>query len=453
MTNLPALAASAVPADRAAQELVDPRHDIRRGAITAALFFVLFLGWAAIARLDAAAHATGTLIVSGQRQTVQHRDGGVVGAILVKEGQKVTRGQLLFSLVAPEVQAQERALTSQAMRLLATRARIEAEQAGGRLRVPVEFATFQGSDRAEAMRVLRLQQGELGARAATLSAQRAALGARASQSSAQGRGFSSQTSSADEQIKIVEQQIESLRPAAEKGFVSQTRVRELERLRADLIGQRGQYDASAAASAGSRREQELLGAEATQSFRERLATELRDVENQLGDVMPKLAAAREQLRQTAIRAPATGTIVGLAVFTPGGVVAPGAKLMDIVPQDSPLVVQAQVAPDVADDMAPGMAAEVRFTGIRDRSVPPLAGEITRVSADSFADETSGRRYFTAEVVVPRSQLARLKSPDGRPHRLSAGMPAEVLVPLRARTALDYFLEPLTLQFWGAFSEE
>ena len=434
--------------------VAEPSRDIRTGAIIASLFFILFLGWAAFARLDAAAYATGTLIVSGQRQTVQHRDGGVVGAIMVKEGQRVRRGDVLVSLAAAEVQAQERALSSQAYRLLATRARLEAEQEGrGSVAVPAEFSTLAEGDRDEAMRALRLQQVELNARAATLAAQRGALGARATQSGAQGRGFGSQTVSAEAQIKLIDEQIAALRPVAEKGFVSQTRLRELERVKASLEGQRGQYSASVAQSAGAARESELMRLEAAENFRSRISSELREVEQALGDVLPKLAAARDQLARTSIRAPATGTVVGLAVFTPGGVVAPGQKLMDIVPDNTPLVVQAMISPENADDLRPGQVAEVRFPGIKERSLPPLEGELTRVSADSFTDEASGMQYFTGEVVVPRDQLALLKDENGKPFQLRAGMPAEVLIALRKRTALDYFLEPLTSQFWGSFREE
>lgn len=434
--------------------VAEPSRDIRTGAIVAALFFILFLGWAAFARLDAAAYARGTLVVSGQRQTVQHRDGGVIGEIMVEEGQKVRRGDILVSLAAAEVQAQERALASQAYRLLAQRARLEAEQAGrSTIAVPAEFTALSERDRAEAMRVLQLQQRELNARAAMLAAQRGALGARASQSGAQGRGFGSQTQSTAEQIRLIDEQIAALRPVAEKGFVSKTRLRELERAKAALEGQRGQYSASVAQSAGAARESELMRLEAIENFRTRVSSDLREVERELGDVLPKLAAARDQLARTSIRAPATGTVVGLTVFTPGGVVAPGQKLMDIIPADTPLVVQAQISPEDADDLRAGQTAEVRFPGIKERSLPPLEGELTRVSADSFTDEATGMQYFTGEVVVPRDQLALLKDENGRPFQLRAGMPADVLVPLRKRTALDYFLEPLTAQFWGSFREQ
>lgn len=434
--------------------VANPGRDIRTGAIFAGLFFILFLGWAAFARLDAAAHASGTLIVSGQRQTVQHRDGGVVGAIMVKEGQRVRRGDILLTLADPEVQAQERALASQAYRLLAQRARLEAEQAGrSTVAIPAEYRSLAAGDEVEAMRVLRLQQVELDARAATLAAQRGALGARSSQSGAQARGFGSQTSSTDKQIALINQQIAALRPVAEKGFVSQTRMRELDRTKAALEGQRGQYSASVAQSTGAARESELMRLQASADFRSRVSSDLREAEQTLGDVLPKLAAARDQLAHTSIRAPATGTVVGLTVFTPGGVIAPGQKLMDIIPDNTPLVVQALISPNDADDLRAGQKAEVRFPGIRLRSVPPLNGELTRVSADSFTDEASGSKYYTGEVVVPRDQLALLKDENGKRFQLRAGMPAEVLIPLRKRTALDYFLEPITSQFWGSLREE
>ena len=444
--------ASDVPATLAT--VSEPSRDIRVGGIIAGLFFVLFLGWAAFARLDAAAYAPGTLTVSGQRQTVQHRDGGVVGAIMVKEGQHVRRGDILVSLAAPEVQAQERALSNQAYRLLAQRARLEAEQAGRpEVAVPAEYATLAKGDEALAMEALRLQRIERNARAATLAAQRGVLGARGSQSAAQGRGYGSQTASTDAQIKLLDEQIAALRPVAEKGFVSKTRIRELERAKAALEGQRGQFSASVAQSAGAARESALMRLEAGESFRSQVSTELREVEQTLGDVLPKLAAAREQLARTSIRAPATGIVVGLTVFTPGGVIAAGQKVLDIVPDATPLVVQAQISPGDADDLRAGQEAEVRLSGIKDRTLPPLKGELTRISADSFTDEATGATYFTGEVAIPRDQLDLLKDANGKPYQLRAGMPAEVLIPLRKRTALDYFLEPLTAQFWGSFREE
>ncbi|OYY76351.1 MAG: secretion protein HylD [Sphingomonas sp. 28-62-20] len=438
----------------AAPNVADPARDIRTGSVIAALFFVLFLGWAAFARLDAAAYAPGTLVVSGQRQAVQHRDGGVVGKIFVREGQRVVRGQILLQLAAAEVQAQERALASQSIRLLAQRARLEAEQLGQtRITPPQEFATLEPEDRAQSLIALRLQQTELSARAAVLQAQRGALGQRVAQSAEQGRGYGRQAVSTKEQLRLMDEQIDALRPIAEKGFVSQTRMRELERARAQLDGQQGQFSASVAQTREAARESELQMLEAQRSFRERIAADLRDIDNGLGELLPKWAAARDQLARTAIRAPATGAIIGLSIFTPGGVISPGQKLMDIVPEKTPLKIQARISPNDADDLAIGQRTLIRFPGLHERTLPTLEGKLTRLSADSFSDERSGGSFFTGEVTVPRDQLHLIGTVRGHDFALRAGMPVEVLIPLKKRTALDYILEPLLGRLWASFREQ
>lgn len=431
----------------------DPGRDIRTGAIIAALFFIVFLGWAMFARLDAAAYAPGTLVVSGQRQSVQHRDGGVVGKIYVREGQRVERGQLLVQLAAAEVEAQERALGSQAIRLLAQRARLEAEQLGqSRIVAPREFAALPPEDRDEAAAAIRLQQTELQARTSVLAAQRGALGQRVAQAGEQGRGYTDQTVSAGEQLRLIEEQITALKPVADKGFVSQTRMRELERARAELQGRRGQYSASVAQTRGAAKESEIQGLEAERSFRERSAADLRDVDTRLGDVLPRWTAARDQLERTAIRSPATGAVVGLSVFTPGGVISPGQKLMDVVPEQTPLRIQARISPEDADDLSVGQRTLVKFSGLHERTLPNLEGNLTRLSADSFTDEKSGMSYFTGEITVPRAQLQLIQGVRGADFALRAGMPVQVLIPLRKRTALDYALEPLIGSFWSSFRE-
>lgn len=431
----------------------DPRREIRVGAIVAVIFFVLFLGWAAFARLDAAAVAPGKLVVSGQRQTVQHREGGVVSEIFVKEGDRVERGQVLIRLAGGDVLAQERALTAQAIGLLAQRSRLSAEQAGrGTVSPPPEFANLRPEDRAAAAEALRIQQDQLRTRAAVLSAQRGALGQRAGQASSQGQGYARQIASIDEQVRLLDDELNGLRQAAEKGFVSQNRVRALERARADLLGQRGQYLATIAQTQGQASESRLQSLEAQSNYFERIAGELREVEMSLNDVLPKLSAARDQLARSEIRAPATGTVVGLTVFTPGGVIEPGARLMDIVPDRAPLTVEARVASSDGDDVRVGQQAFVRFETLHERALPPLKGSVTRVSADAFTDERSGESYFTAEVAVPLSELKQIEQLRGG-DTLRAGIPVMVTVPVRKRTALQYAFEPITAAMRRSFREQ
>lgn len=449
----PASATRYASAQPNVEQLADSRADIFGGLVVAAMFFVVFLGWAAFARLDAAAYAPGTLVVSGQRQAVQHRDGGVISKIYVHEGDRVVQGQLLLTLAAADVRAQERALASQAIRLLAERARLEAEQLGhARMIPPREFNDLKPEDRPEAATAMTLQQTELAARMAVLASQRDALGERVTQADAQGQGYREQATSAAEQLRLINQQIAALQPLADKGFVSQTRLRDLERTRAELQGMRGQYTASAAQTRGAARENEIQRLEAQRVFHERTASDLRDVENRLGEALPKWAAARDQLRRTEIRAPATGAVVGLSIFTPGGVIAAGQKLMEIVPERKTLWIEARIDPDDADDVSVGQRVLVKFSGLHERRLPNLEGRLIRVSADSFLNEKSGQSYYTGDVAVPPSQLALISGVRGDSFHVRAGMPVQVLVPLRRRTALDYALEPLLGSFWTAFNE-
>jgi HlyD family secretion protein len=430
----------------------DPSPEIRVGAIIAVVFFVLFLGWAAFARLDAAAVAPGRLVVSGQRQTVQHREGGVVSEILVKEGSKVQRGQVLIRLAGADVRAQEKALSGQAIGLLAQRARLYAEQAGqSTITPPPEFAQLAPEDRPAAAEALKIQQGQLRTRAAVLAAQRGALGERVGQAGNQGQGYTRQLASINEQLKLIEDELGGMREAAAKGFVSQNRIRALERAKADLEGQRGQYMATIAQSAGQASESRLESLEARSNYLERIASELREVEASLNDVLPKLSAARDQLARTEIRAPVSGTVVGLTVFTRGGVIEPGQKLMDIVPDRAPLTIEARVSPTDGDDVHAGQEAFVHFDALHERTLPALKGEVTRMSADAFTDEKTGASYCTAEVAVPLSELRKIEEVRGS-DVLRAGLPVSVQIPIRKRTALQYAFEPLGAAFRRSFHE-
>jgi HlyD family secretion protein len=320
---------------------------------------------------------------------------------------------------------------------------LQAEQTGRRaITTPPEFAALPPEDRVAAADAMRIQQQQLRARAAVLAAQRGALGERTSQATSSGQGYGSQLASINEQIRLLDEELSGMREAAAKGFVSQNRIRQLERARADLIGQRGQYTSTIQTTRGQAGESRLQSLEAQSSYFDKVATELREVEASLNDVLPKLSAARDQLARTEIRAPVSGTVVGLAVFTLGGVVEPGQKLMDIVPDRVPLTIEAKFSVADGDDLHVGQEAFARFEALHERSLPPLKGQITRVSADAFTDEKSGGSYYTAEVSVPNSELDKIHELRGR-DVLRAGLPVTVQVLLRKRTALQYAFEPLT----------
>jgi HlyD family secretion protein len=432
----------------------DPKRESRLGWVLVLVFFVGFLGWAALARLDAAAYAVGQVSVAGHRQSVQHREGGIVSAIHVKEGQQVRAGDVLVELAGDDVAAQEAALAAQVLSLKAQRARLQAEEEGlPQIAWPAEFATLTGVDRDIAARVMQVQQNQFHARGASLAAQERVLRQRTAELSDQITGYQRQVASADEQNKLLADELAGVKDLAAKGYAPQTRVRALQRDMAALGGQRGQY----LAQADQAREQEgETGLQILQLERQKgedVASQLRDIDYQLADLSPKLDAARDQLARTRVRSPATGQVVGLSVFTVGGVVQPGAKLMDIVPAQAPLVIEAQVAPADADDLRVGQQVEVRFSGVRERGLPILIGQLTKLSADSFTDEKTGHSYFQAEATVPVGELKKLAAAKGPDFALRPGLPVQLLVPLKPRTALDYLIGPLTDSLWRSFREK
>ena len=434
-------------------ELQDPRRELRFGITIAVLFFVVLLGWAAFVPLDAGVRAAGTIAVSGNRQAVQHRDGGVVTAIHVREGQKVRQGQLLIEMAAPELTASERALTSDYLTLLAQRSRLMAERAGlAGFQPPVEFNSLRGEDRQLADQALGLQRAQMQARHRSLGAQESVLGQRSAQLSEQRIGYEAQRQAIREQKRLIAEELAGLKDVAAKGFVSTSRIRAMERAQADLQRQEAAMSAEMARASEGMGESRMQALSVESTSQEDVAKEMRETQSRLSEVLPKLVAAREQLQRNRIRSPASGQVVGLSVFTVGGVVAPGQTMMDIVPDNKSLVIRAQVSPGDADELYPNQSAQVRFSTIHDRNVPLVDAKVKTVSADSFHDEKTGMSYFTAEVEVPRAELDSIQKLLGR-GQLLPGLPVEVVMAVRKRTALQYLLDPLTANFWRAFREQ
>jgi len=434
-------------------EAGDPSREIRLGIIIACTFFILFLGWAALTPLDAGAHASGQIAVSGNRQTVQHKDGGVVTAIHVREGQHVRAGDVLIELSAPELKASERALTSDYLTLLAQRARLLAERSGQRdFAAPAEFATLNAEDREIAIQVMSLQRSEMHARSGAVSAQQSVLGQRASQLVQQQGGYVKQRESLVEQQRLIKEELDGLKSVAAKGFASMNRVRQLERAQADLQGQEAQMTAEYARAGEGIGETRMQSLSVSRDRLEQIENDLKDTQSKISETLPKLVATREQVQQSQVRAPATGQVVGLQVFTIGGVVAPGQKLMDIVPDGRELIIQAQLQPTDADDAFPGQKAQIRFLSVHNRSLPLFTGTVRTVSADSFTDEKTGRSYFRAEIIVPEAELNRVRSVLGS-GELRPGLPVEAVLTVRKRTALEYLMEPLTGALWRSGHED
>ena len=426
-----------------------PRRELMLGGGILVAFFVLFLGWAAFAPLDAGAYAQGQIAVSGNRQAVQHREGGVVASLHVAEGDTVRQGQVLLTLTSGELRATERGVAGQVYALLAQRARLAAERDGlPTVPTPAEFANLAPADAALANESLRIQRLQFGARRSGRTTETGVLGQRIAQLNEQIAGYERQIAANQEQRRLIEDELAGMRSLAERGYAPMTRVRALERAAAQLEGELGSLRAQIARSREAVGETRLEMSGVTTRLGEDVADQLRQIDVQLNELRPRLAELRAQIARSEVKAPVSGQVVGLTIFTEGGVIQPGQTLMEIVPADASQVIVAQISPNDIDNLEVGQRTEVRFPGLRERNPPTIHGRVTRISADSFLVEETGASYFRAEIVVPGPEMEKL----GRSaETLRPGAPVEVVVLLRKRTALGYLVEPLTNNLWRSGS--
>lgn len=428
-----------------------PTTEIRIGLIVIVAFFVLFLGWASLARLDAGAYAHGQVAITGNRQAVQHRDGGTLQSLNVAEGDRVNRGQVLMELQTGELSANERGVAGQVISLLAQRARMVAERDRlADVATPAEFSTLPAQDAPLAAEAMRLQRLQFAARRGGRSTETGVLRQRIGQLQEQINGIERQIASNIEQSRLIGEELNGMRSLAAQGFAPQNRVRALERNAAALDGELGSLRSQVAGSREAIGQTQLQILEVSTKMNEDVADQLRLVEVQLNELRPKWNQLQSQIEQAKVRAPASGQVVGLTTFTAGGVIAPGQTLMEIVPDKASQVIVASVSPEDIDNLRIGQETEIKFPGLRDRTTPMLHGELTRISADSFTDEKTGRSHYRAEMMIPPDELAKLGASAAH---IRPGMPVEVVVLLRKRTALQYLMEPLTRSLWRTGSEQ
>jgi HlyD family type I secretion membrane fusion protein len=426
-----------------------------RGAAVASLFFVGFLGWAAITPLDAAVVANGSIIVAGHRQAVQHLDGGIVRAIHVSEGDVVKEGDIVLELDDTELRSQERALAGRLIELEAQRARLLAEETGMRvITPPPRWRTLTAEDQAIANAVLARQGQELSARSDSKSARNQILGQKVQQLNARLPGFDREREALQQQTKSLSDEIARLAPLQARGLTTVGRLRELEREQARLQGDIGRIDSETSGTLAAIREAEAEIVSLSAEVRVDRAGELREVDTQLSDISPKYEGTVAQLGRTQLRAPASGNVVALTAFTVGGVVEPHARVMDIVPNGKALVIEAAAPPESGDDIFIGAHAQVKLIGVGGRGAPQLHGVVNKMSADRIIDPQTGASFFRMEVTVTAEEMARaLGTTAETGNEIRPGIPAEVIIPTRKRTALDYLTEPLSQSFWKSFREE
>lgn len=420
----------------------------RSGLILAGSLIVLVgagaLGsWAGLAPLRSAAIANGVVKVAGERRVVQHLEGGIVRDLLVREGEPVQQGQVLLRLVDVVPRARLGILQLEHDAVSAEMARVEAELDGlASPRFPEQMLQRRGDPA-----VARLMQGEarlFNHRRDALQGQIEVLEQRKRQTRERILAREAEIEATRTKLGFILQEIEGAETLLESGMYLKTRYYALKRSEADLRGTIGRLNGDIAEAREVIGETDLRIIDLRNRFRSEASDRLQDLRARLRDVDERLGAASDVMSRTEIRAPASGEVIGLRAHTPGGVVAAGAPIMEIVPRDEPLVVEVQVQPQDIDRVYLGMPAEVRFTAFSTRATPIYSARVSRISADRMTDPNRQRAYYLAQVEIDRSITGSLT--------LQPGMPAEVYLVAGERTPLDYLLKPLREQIQRGMTE-
>lgn len=423
------------------------RIPVISGFAVFAMFIGAFAGWSMFADLNSAVVADGTVVVDSHRKNVQHLEGGILRKLHVREGDVVKAGQLLAELDNTQAAATLGQATSQHWSVKAKLARLRAEQGSKRsITFPGDMIERQSDKFVSG--AMTAQQRLFQARWRASDGRVAILKKQIEQLGNQIAAEKALRESAVVQRQYTETELKNVQQLYKKGFERLPRVLALQREVADLRGRENNAQSNVArldqAIASAKLEiaasRDARQAEVAQALEEVLALDAR-----LSD---RTRAAQDVKDRNAIFAPQAGTVVDLKVFTTGGVVGPGQSLMQIVPSNDSLVVEAKVKPEDIDIVRHGLQAMVRLTAYNRNSAPPVEGRVIHVSADQFVDPRNGEAYFTSRVKVDAEKLAAL---DGV--KLQPGMPAEVMIVTGERRAYEYFISPFTERMHRAFREE
>lgn len=405
--------------------------------------------WAAASTLDGAVVAPASLVVEGNRKTVEHLDGGIVRDILVTDGDLVEAGQTLLELDSTDLDVDLDVIQSQLGDLMVRRARLLAQLEGADTFGPAYVSetlrvAMQRDDWQDAYQTQKLLfDAEMRTRSAETELQDQRIANLRDQMS----GLRVQRQSNTRQLEITREELGNLETLLEKGLVAAARVNarrvEVERLK----GVDAALQTQEAQARNQISELQLTGIGEQTQRDEAASTELAQVEGLLATLEPQYVGAVERLKRVAITAPVSGRVVGMTVFTSGGVVRPGASILDIVPIDQPLVVEARVNTADIEKLFVGQSTRVRLSAFDQAEIPEATGKIVDISADSLEDDRTGQSYYTARVTLDRSQPAAVAGLD-----LVPGMPADLFVNTGERSALSYLTQPLQDRLARTFIE-
>lgn len=427
---------------------VDDRKTVRRGLALVLVAFGGFLLWAWLAPLDAGVVASATVKVSSNRKSIEHLTGGSVEAILVREGDSVSEGQPLVRLDATEARAEQGVIGAQYLAARTMENRLEAER-DDREQVAFDAGLSERfGDSAELAAALDLQRRLFATRRTGRAGEVSILQESLDSAENQAKGLQQIYAARAAQLRFLQQELDGARQLAAEGYIPRNRMLELERSAAELNAAQAENQNELARIRGQAAELRLRIRQHDHDYRKEIQAQLADVRKERSALADRLQALDYQVRHTVIRAPIDGMVQGLNIATIGGVIQPGARIMEIVPANEPLQIDAMLPVQVIDRMEPGLPVSIAFPAFNHAQTPSIPGRVLTVSADRLIDEESRQPFYLAQIEVTTEGMAMLGA-----NRIRAGMPASVTIRTGERNLLSYLLKPLLDRVASSFKEQ
>ncbi len=417
------------------------------GYATIVLLVVGVGGWGALTHIQGAIVAQGQIEVDQNRQVIQHPDGGVIESLHVTEGQRVAAGDILLRLDGAALISELAIVQGQLVELQARRARLEAERDDA---LTIILPTGLAESAKTSPEMAEQIDGQLKLFAARLDTHRREieqLQRRAEQTAAQTEGIDAQIIAAGLQLDSLRAELADQQDLLARGLAQSSRVQALQREEARLMGMAGELTASRAANEGRKTEVGLEILRRAAARREDASQQLRDIGSQELELAERRRALAERIDRLDIRAPVAGVVLGLHLTTPRAVLRAAEPVLSIVPQDRPLVIQAQISPLHIDEVHVGQRVRLVFPAFSARTTPELFGTVALVSPDALTQESTGQTYYRAEIVLAEGEMNKISD-----QTLLPGMPVEAFIQTADRTPLAYLLQPFTDYFQRAFRE-
>lgn len=426
----------------------DTRAPARLGFWVLGVGFGGFLLWAALAPLNEGVPTSGMVTIDTKRKAVQHLSGGIVKAVHVKEGQFVHAGDPLIDLDAATTQANFESARLRYYTLQAMEDRLTAEQTGQKeITFHPDLITARQQDLL-VDNMLKNQEGLFLSRRMSLEAEIKAMEESIHGYTASVTGYKGLLEARRAQLGLLKEESEGLRSLVDEGYAPKNDLLALERSKAEIIGAIADLQGNIERAHRATTEMRLRIIQRQQDFRKEVDTQLADVRSQAQAEQERFEALKNDLGRTVIRAPAEGQVVGLVTQTVGGVIAPGQKIMDIVPQNEALLLETQVPPHLIDRVQPGRETDVRFSAFAHSPQLVVPGKVESISTDLLTNEHTGMSYYLARVSVTEEGMKILGNRQMQP-----GMPAEVIIITGERSMLVYLLRPLLKRIAVSMKEE